>query len=366
MRGLRFDRLMSGVALALPLHGCTGNPAIQRPDQYRGDRSGGADAGRRPPLPPPTATDAAPATTQGDRDSARGHPGAGRNRHRRLHPPRRPAETADRAQRRSRRPTRWHRSTRPTVRSPRSCATCCRSPTASSPAARSASRSRRSTRSATTRRCGSSAASVSARAKAVIARIQASAADGLDPEPSTSIPELVGRHARRAGRGGAAPDRDADHLHPPSAGRPLPVRAHGRRDHAAAGAAGRRRLRSTKLAEATDVAAAIDEFSPPHPGYRALKAKLAELRGDDRRRGQGRPHSGRRRRCGPAWKTRAFRCCASGSTWPATRPICATTRRSSTAVKAYQKAERHERRRRRRRQPPCAASTPLPRRAAPT
>ncbi|MPZ36991.1 MAG: L,D-transpeptidase family protein [Rhizobiales bacterium] len=36
----------------------------------------------------------------------------------------------------------------------------------------------------------------------------------------------------------------------------------------------------TKLAEATDVAAAIDEFSPPQPGYRALKAKLAELRGN--------------------------------------------------------------------------------------
>ena len=35
----------------------------------------------------------------------------------------------------------------------------------------------------------------------------------------------------------------------------------------------------TKLAEATDVAAAIDTFSPPQPGYRALRAKLAELRG---------------------------------------------------------------------------------------
>jgi murein L,D-transpeptidase YcbB/YkuD len=33
------------------------------------------------------------------------------------------------------------------------------------------------------------------------------------------------------------------------------------------------------IAAATDVAAAINEFEPPHPGYRALKAKLAELRG---------------------------------------------------------------------------------------
>jgi murein L,D-transpeptidase YcbB/YkuD len=36
----------------------------------------------------------------------------------------------------------------------------------------------------------------------------------------------------------------------------------------------------TKIAEARDVAAAIEEFSPPQPGYRALRAKLAELRGD--------------------------------------------------------------------------------------
>jgi murein L,D-transpeptidase YcbB/YkuD len=35
----------------------------------------------------------------------------------------------------------------------------------------------------------------------------------------------------------------------------------------------------TTLAEATDVAATIDTFSPPQPGYRALKAKLAALRG---------------------------------------------------------------------------------------
>ena len=35
----------------------------------------------------------------------------------------------------------------------------------------------------------------------------------------------------------------------------------------------------TTLAEATDMAAAIETFSPPQPGYRALKAKLAELRG---------------------------------------------------------------------------------------
>src|SRR5262249_40789004 len=35
----------------------------------------------------------------------------------------------------------------------------------------------------------------------------------------------------------------------------------------------------TTIAAASDVAKALDEFSPPHEGYRKLKAKLAELRG---------------------------------------------------------------------------------------
>src|SRR5882672_3628201 len=35
----------------------------------------------------------------------------------------------------------------------------------------------------------------------------------------------------------------------------------------------------TTIRDANDVAKAIDEYSPPHEGYRRLKAKLAELRG---------------------------------------------------------------------------------------
>jgi L,D-transpeptidase YcbB len=35
----------------------------------------------------------------------------------------------------------------------------------------------------------------------------------------------------------------------------------------------------TKVSEAKDVAAALDSFNPPHAGYKALKAKLAELHG---------------------------------------------------------------------------------------
>jgi len=35
----------------------------------------------------------------------------------------------------------------------------------------------------------------------------------------------------------------------------------------------------TKLADAKDIAAALDGYNPPQPGYKALKAKLAEMRG---------------------------------------------------------------------------------------
>src|SRR5215470_1558541 len=35
----------------------------------------------------------------------------------------------------------------------------------------------------------------------------------------------------------------------------------------------------TNLAEAKNIAEALDSYNPPHPGYKALKAKLAEMRG---------------------------------------------------------------------------------------
>ncbi len=37
----------------------------------------------------------------------------------------------------------------------------------------------------------------------------------------------------------------------------------------------------TRIAEAADAGAALEHYSPPHPGYKALKAKLAELRGSN-------------------------------------------------------------------------------------
>src|SRR5215831_3615782 len=44
----------------------------------------------------------------------------------------------------------------------------------------------------------------------------------------------------------------------------------------------------TKLADAKDIAAALDGFNPPHAGYKALKAKLAEARGRNGEPGRAR------------------------------------------------------------------------------
>ena len=116
-----------------------------------------------------------------------------------------------------------------------------------------------------------------ARAKAAIARMTASEADGLDPK-DYKFPDMTA----------SSPDAQAEaelrltatvivfarHL---QAGR-FPYQRIGGEvlfpqeppDPAAA---------LTKLADASDVAKALDEFSPQQPGYQALRAKLAELRG---------------------------------------------------------------------------------------
>jgi murein L,D-transpeptidase YcbB/YkuD len=115
-----------------------------------------------------------------------------------------------------------------------------------------------------------------ARAKAAIARINQAAADGLDPK-DYKIPEMTGTSAE------ALADAElkitalvivfARHL---QAGRFPYSRIGGEvmlpqapPDPAAA---------LTKLADAADAGKALDEFSPPQPAYRALRAKLAELR----------------------------------------------------------------------------------------
>ena len=75
----------------------------------------------------------------------------------------------------------------------------------------------------------------------------------------------------------------------------------------------------TKIADAKDVAEALDEFSPTNKDYKKLKAKLAELRGKNggsaSRSLTARCSSSTRRR---RWKIRAFRSCASVSASRAT------------------------------------------------
>lgn len=115
------------------------------------------------------------------------------------------------------------------------------------------------------------------RAKAAIARVQASAADGLNPgdykipEFSATSPDALAeaelkltatiitftRHLQAGRFPFARIGRDIEMPQQP----PEVVDVLG------------------KIADATDVAATIDSYSPPHEGYRQLKAMLADMRG---------------------------------------------------------------------------------------
>ena len=116
------------------------------------------------------------------------------------------------------------------------------------------------------------------RAKSVIAQLANAAADGLDPADYL-VPAFGA-----ATRAEALADADitltysaltfARHL---ATGRIAPSRVvtevdYG--DHAPAPAD-----ILSKIAEAADAGAALESFNPPHRGFQALKAKLAELRG---------------------------------------------------------------------------------------
>jgi murein L,D-transpeptidase YcbB/YkuD len=118
------------------------------------------------------------------------------------------------------------------------------------------------------------------RSKAVIARMLASSADGLEPK-DYKIPDMTATspevQAEAELRLTATLITFARHL---QAGR-FPF----------AGMAREIGLPQTppvtedvlaKIADASDAGAALDAFSPPQPGYKALKAKLAELRAERR------------------------------------------------------------------------------------
>jgi murein L,D-transpeptidase YcbB/YkuD len=119
-----------------------------------------------------------------------------------------------------------------------------------------------------------------ARATAAIARITSASSDGLEPKDyripdlSTTEPDALAEAELRLT---ATVITFARHL---QAGR-FPYQRIGRDillpqeppDPSAV---------LTKIADATDATEALDGFSPPQPGYKALKAKLAELRGSNR------------------------------------------------------------------------------------
>jgi murein L,D-transpeptidase YcbB/YkuD len=279
MRGLRLDRLMSGVALALPF---TVVLAIS-PSYGQANTAAVESAVPMPEattVAPPTATDVAPATTQGIGTQPEGTPAAAETATPAAPaaaPATTPAETA----------------TAPAAEPPPD-------PLASlNPADRPIAEKLRdmlpkADRLFATRKERAAVeafyqkrnyqpvwferGSVSARTNAAVTRIHASSADGLIPA-EYKIPEMASA---------GTPDAQAEaelrftatlitftrHL---QAGRFPFARMGGEiqmpQEPPEVNAA------LTKLAEATDVAAAIETFSPPQPGYRALKAKLAELRG---------------------------------------------------------------------------------------
>jgi L,D-transpeptidase YcbB len=117
-----------------------------------------------------------------------------------------------------------------------------------------------------------------ARAKAVIARVKAADADGLDlndyklPDLAASEPDALAEAELKLTQ---TVITFARHL---QAGR-FPYTRISHNSIELPQAPPDMAAVLTKLADAKDAAAALDEFSPPHAAYKALKAKLAELRG---------------------------------------------------------------------------------------
>ncbi len=143
-----------------------------------------------------------------------------------------------------------------------------------------------------------------ARAKAVIAQLGNAAADGLDPA-DYQVPAF-------GAATGAEALADADltlsfsaltyarHL---ATGRIAPSRVLVEVDYGDHTPAPADILR--KLADATDAGTALESFNPPHRGFQALKAKLAELRQTAARPepiepAAAKPHKGKRAESAPA------------------------------------------------------------------
>ena len=127
------------------------------------------------------------------------------------------------------------------------------------------------------RRCGSATASSPASAKALIARLKNAGADGLDAA-DYPVPEFGALNGADALADGDIKLTNsvltfARHL---AVGRIAPTRVSAEVDYGNHAPEPADVLR--KIADARDINAALDSFNPPHDGFRALKAKLAELR----------------------------------------------------------------------------------------
>ena len=294
MRGLRFERLMSGVALVLPLTAVLASPPsnAQATTQTPGAIESAVPMPETATLAPPTAADAVtPSGTEGIGSSTETTPANA------------PAETATTtpaattpAEPAAATPTNTPAETTATV-TPNEAPPP--DPIASlDPADRPiaeriremlpkadrtyASRKERLAVEAFYQKRNYAPVwfergALSARTNAAVARIHASSADGLIPA-EYKIPETTA----------ASPDAQADaelrltatlitftrHL---QAGRFPYARMGGEIMYPQEPPDVTASLNT--IAEATNVAEAIDTFSPQQPGYRALKAKLAELRG---------------------------------------------------------------------------------------
>ncbi len=338
--GLRYDRILAGTALALVLaaplgaHGQTPAPAMANAAAHREREAGrrrAEDTASRP------AGGARPRPRTGRRDPAGGRatppPHSLRPR------PCEPAAAADERDRAARgAPIRSPRSIRPTGRSPKRCATCCRQdrPIFASKKERAAVEAFYQNRNLAPLWFDKGV--VNARAKAVIARIKQAdsrrprsqattrfptwrrAAPTRRPKPSSSSPQTVITFARHLQAGRFPYTRISGEIElpqePPDMAAVLDQDRRRRRMPATRSTSSARRTRPTRRSRPSSPSCAA---RPPR------KTKVVRIPdGADC--------------CVPAWRTRACRCCASGSTSPATRPISATTTSSSPRSRRTRRA----------------------------
>ena len=120
---------------------------------------------------------------------------------------------------------------------------------------------------------------LTAQAKAAIARLQNAAADGLDPSdyPLPAYNTLSGAEAL-AGADLRLTESVLTYVRHLAVGRIAPTRVTADVEYGSHTPDPDEVLR--KLAAARDMDATIESYNPPHAGFRALKAKLAELRRD--------------------------------------------------------------------------------------